>query len=364
MANSANDAPVTHDRAKQISAFNAELAILQQQQLLQLTDTQRHSISIFHQAILSQGTTQTSSAAQHSQSTNELTWLMRFATLIGASAFCMSLFFLFYQYWGNFVPVVQSSILLGTSLASLGIASWFIWRHASHYFAKLSSIVAVFAFILNVVMLAEIYNLPSGYAAFLAWGGLAFILAYATQSRLLLAGALGCFSIYIAALSADMMDWQWHDFFEQPENFLASAAFIALLALINHRWLGKFAASYRFCAALIAFSALLVLSIYGQGSYLPFEDKTIEWGYQIITLLLGSGCFVLAHKYRFTELRYISQVALLILLYIKFFQWCWDWLPNYVFFFIIGFSAVAVIVWSQKKTLTSNKAGNKDSHDA
>ena len=40
----------------------------------------------------------------------------------------------------------------------------------------------------------------------------------------------------------------------------------------------------------------------------------------------------------------IGAVAFVVFLYTKFFQWWWDWMPAYLFFFIVGAAAIAIIL--------------------
>jgi hypothetical protein len=43
----------------------------------------------------------------------------------------------------------------------------------------------------------------------------------------------------------------------------------------------------------------------------------------------------------------IGAGSFVVFLYTKFYQWWWDWMPAYLFFFIVGVIAIAIIVLLQ-----------------
>jgi hypothetical protein len=45
-----------------------------------------------------------------------------------------------------------------------------------------------------------------------------------------------------------------------------------------------------------------------------------------------------------TEGVYLGALGFIVLLYTKFFQWWWDWMPAYLFFLIVGLVAVGMIL--------------------
>jgi uncharacterized membrane protein len=74
----------------------------------------------------------------------------------------------------------------------------------SGYFAKLAGLVSVACFVLNILMLGQIFNIEPSDRAFLVWGMFALLLAYACEVQLLLAAGILC---VIGFLSARMGTW-------------------------------------------------------------------------------------------------------------------------------------------------------------
>jgi hypothetical protein len=145
---------------------------------------------------------------------------MRVASFLGALALAASVFFLFYQFWGHFGEAAQVAILLGAALASLGLTAAIQGRDASGYFTKLAAMVAFACFVLNLVMLGQIFNITPTDRALIPWAALAFLLAYACDLRLLLAAGICCVIAFSAARVGAWSGIYWLHAGERPENFL------------------------------------------------------------------------------------------------------------------------------------------------
>jgi hypothetical protein len=91
------------------------------------------------------------------------------------------------------------------------------------------------------------------------------------------------------------------------------------------------------------FIAVLVLSIDGYTSYLRFPSRTIETLYQFAGLVLSGG--VVYHGVRLARSGMVNMGALafVIFLYVKLHAWWWAWMPKYVFFLLIGLTAVLLL---------------------
>ena len=76
---------------------------------------------------------------------------------------------------------------------------WIQGRDALGYFTKLAAMVAFACFVLNIVMLGQIFNITPTDKALIPWAALAFLLAYACDLRLLLAAGILCVIAFIAA---------------------------------------------------------------------------------------------------------------------------------------------------------------------
>ena len=97
--------------------FKEELARLQAEGVLALTEEQRTALAQHHDTLL----------AHYAQSfdidrdnrARQLSLGMRIASFLGALALAASVFFLFNQYWGLFPTSLQVSLLIVSSLATI-----------------------------------------------------------------------------------------------------------------------------------------------------------------------------------------------------------------------------------------------------
>jgi len=329
-------------RVERIAAFNEELRRLESERVLVLATEQKSTLNDYHQRLLTRLLKEQN--VDISAVNKQLSIGMKFAALIGAVAMASSLFFLFYRFWGIVPTGIQVGILIIAPLSSL-IATVWLQQKGQHYFAKISALISLTAFVLNLSMLGQIFNVTPSPNAFLIWSVFALLLAYATVSRVLL--TLGILSA-LAFLSMRIGTWggmYWLDMGERPENFLIPSLLIfALPSLIKSLNVAKFANIYRIFGLVFFFMPILILANWGQISYLPFEANTIESLYQ----LLGFGfavCFIIVGiKAKWQHVANTANVFFMLFLYTKLFDWWWDWMPKYVFFFLMGLIAIGVLM--------------------
>ena len=91
------------------------------------------------------------------------------------------------------------------------------------------------------------------------------------------------------------------------------------------------------------FTAILVLSMDDDASYLRFPARTIQTLYQFAGLVLSGG--VVFHGIRLGRNGMVNMGALsfVVFLYVKLHAWWWAWMPKYVFFLLIGLTAVLLL---------------------
>ena len=330
-------------RADRIKAFGEELAQLAREKVLTLTPEQREAVGAHHAALLAQYT-----AAYDIDTTahaKQLSWGMRIASFLGALALAASVFFLFYQFWGRFSTVAQVFTLITaaalTFLATVGIAM----KDRSGYFAKLAALVAFACFVLDIAMLGQIFNITPSDKALLLWAALAFLLAYAYDIRLLQVAGIICLVAFLSARVGTWSGMYWIYFGERPETFFPAAALMfALPHVIDHRRHTGFTAAYHICALLIIFIPMLILANYGQISYLNLDPEAIERGYQIAGFVVSAAFIALGLRKGWGEVVNTATVFFVIFLYTKFFDWWWDVMPKYLFFLVIGLTAILLLV--------------------
>lgn len=330
-------------RADEIGIFRAELARLEGEGVLRLDAAQRQAVGEHHAALLA-GFASRFDIDRDSQA-RQLSLGMRVASFLGALALAASVFFLFYQFWGRFDETAQVAILLGAALGSLALTVWIQTRDASGYFTKLAAMVAFACFVLNLVMLGQIFNITPTDRALLPWAALAFLLAYTCDLRLLLAAGICCVIAFVAARVGEWSGIYWLHFGERPENFFPVAALLfALPAVVEHRRLSGFASIYRIFGLLCLLLPMLVLGHWGGGSYLDLDRKTIETSYQTLGFVVSALAIWVGARRQWPDTVNTGITFFVIFLYTKFFDWWWEIMPKYLFFLVLGLAAILILL--------------------
>ncbi len=330
-------------RADEIHVFRAELTRLDGEGVLHLAPEQQAAVTAHHDALLA------SFAADfdidRDLKARQLSLGMRVASFLGALALAASVFFLFYQFWGNFAETAQVAILIGAALSTLGLTVWLQGRDSSGYFTKLAALVAFACFVLNLTMLGQIFNITPTDKALIPWAALAFLLAYACDLRLLLAAGICCVTAWVAARVGEWGGLYWLHAGERPENFFPVAALLfAVPALIPHRRFAGFAALYRIFGLLCLLLPMLILGHWSYGSYLDLDVKVIEGMYQTAGFVTAAIAIWFGARKQWNETVNTGISFFVIFLYTKFFDWWWQIMPKWMFFLVVGLSAILILV--------------------
>jgi len=329
-------------RAEEIRAFTLELTRLETAQELCLSDEQHRHIDEYHRSALTALSRQFD--IDRDTRSKQLSLGMRVASLLGAIALAASIYFLFHQFWGRLDPATQVATLIGASGLSYGATLWVRRKDDNGYFTKLAALVAFVCFVLNIQMMGQIFNITPSDQALLPWAAYAFLLAYLCDLRLLLAAGLLCITAFIAARAGEFQGLYWLDFGERPENFFpaAIAMFVLPLWLNQLRYTG-FAQTYRLIGLLAAFLPMLVLANWGDGSYLPLQAKDIEHLYQALGFLTTAAAIALGIRKHWPDVVNTSVTFFIVLLFTKFYDWWWEVMPKYLFFLLLGLTALLTL---------------------
>ena len=337
-------------RADQIQSFQQELALLQNEGIVTLPSDQCSDIQHYHRNLLQRY------AADFDIDTNiqskQLTLGMKIASLLGALAMAISIFFLFYQFWGFISVPVQVTVLITAPVLFLFLSLRLVNRDKNVYFAKIAALISLSCFVLNLSMLGQIFNITPSPNAFLVWAGFAFLLAYACKARLLLFFAICSVSSFIAMKVGSWSGSYWISFGERPENFFIPSMITFIIPqLIDQKRYSGFASTYRVLAMIFVFLPVLILSNWGKVSYLTWQSNIIEGIYQLIGFALSAFAIWVGIKKQWHEVMNTGNVFFILFLYTKFFDWWWDWMPKYIFFFLLGLSALlALLVFRRIRT--------------
>jgi uncharacterized membrane protein len=345
-------------RADEIRIFRKELARLEDEGVIQLADAQRAAVSAHHEQLLARFAQ--SFDIDRDMRSKQMTWGMRIASFLGALALAASVFFLFYQFWGRFTETAQVAILIGASLGTFATTVWIQGRDASGYFTKLAAMVAFACFVLNVAMLGQIFNITPSDKALLPWATLALLLAYACDLRLLLAAGIICIIAYTAARFGTWSGMYWIHFGERPENFFPVSLLLFFTPqLVPHRRREDFAPVYRVFAILSFLLPVLILSNWGYISYLSWPASIIEHLYQIFGFAFSTALVWLGLRKQWGEVVNTGVTFFVIFLYTKFYDWWWELFPKYLFFLVVGLTAVLFlfILKRLRQAAPNNKRG-------
>lgn len=330
-------------RADQVKAFQIELAQLEGDGVLSLSDEQTQSVNAYHQTLLSKYSDDFD--IDQDQREKQLSLGMRIASFLGALALAASVFFLFYQFWGKLTTTSQVVILITGTLATLVATLLVAEKEKTGYFAKLVGLVSFACFVLNISMLGQIFNISPSDNAFIVWGAFAFLLAYTCDIRLLQAAGILCVIAFVSARIGTWSGMYWLSFGERPENFFPVAMLLFLFPqLVNHARYWGFAPLYRVFGLLCLFLPILVLSNYGRISYLAWDTDVIEGFYQLAGFVLSAAAVWWGIRNHWKDTINTGNTFFVIFLYTKFFDWWWEIMPKYLFFFVIGLTAVLFLL--------------------
>ncbi|MBI3899496.1 MAG: DUF2157 domain-containing protein [Gammaproteobacteria bacterium] len=334
-------------RADEIRIFQRELARLQHDNVIALSAAQSQALAEHHERLL----VEYAAAFDIDRDTHakQLSLGMRIASFLGALALAASVFFLFYQFWGMLPTAAQVGVLLTAVLVTFLVTLWIQGRDDTGYFTKLAAMVAFACFVLNIYMLGQIFNITPSDKALLPWAAFAFLLAYACDLRLLLATGILCVVAFIAARTGTWGGMYWLDFGQRPENFLPAAVLLfAVPQWIAHRRFSGFAAIYRLFALLTLLLPMLVLANWGDASYFEFDPDFIEGIYQVLGFVTSAAAIWLGARRQWPEVVNTGTTMFVIFLYTKFFDWWWEIMPKYLFFLVVGLTAILFLVVLQR----------------
>jgi uncharacterized membrane protein len=329
-------------RADQVRVFQRELDQLRQEGVLALDEAQQSALRTHHAQLLAElGTRHDIDRDLRSK---DLSWGMRIASFLGALAIAASVAYLFAQFWGRFDTPVQVAIVLLAAFGSFLVSMELHRRDASGYFTKLAALVAFACLVLDTVLLGDVFNITPSDRALLAWAAFALLLAYSCDLRLLLVAGILCIIAYTSARMGTWSGMYWLSFGERPENFLPVAiALFAVPQLFDHARFDGFAATWRICGLLCFLLPVLLMSNWGESSYLRWDPDTIEGFYQVLGFVASAGAIWLGVRRRWNHVTNTGAAFFVIFLYTKFFDWWWESMPKYLFFLVLGLVAILLL---------------------
>lgn len=302
-------------RADDIRVFRAELDRLEREGILRLDEGQRGTLERHHDELLARYASEFD--IDRDVQAKQLSLGMRIVSFLGALALAASVFFLFYQFWGWLRTPWQIAILLAAAFA---------------------------CFVLGIALLGQIFNITPSDKALLPWAAFAFLLAYSYDLRLLLAAGIVCLMAFFSAQVGTWGGVYWIHFGERPENFFPAAlAMFAVPQVIDHRRFSGFGPIYRVLALIAIFIPMLILGNWGWTSYLRLEPRIIEGFYLTLGFVACAAAIAYGTRRHWPEVANTGVTFFVIFLYTKFYDWWWQIMPKYLFFLVIGMTAVLLL---------------------
>ncbi len=329
-------------RTDQIVFFQDELEIIEQENIFSLNDIQRSALAKYHANLIK--TLSREFDIDSNKREKQLSLGMKITSFLGALGLAASVFFLFYQFWGRFSTFTQAVTLITAPLIGLAATMYASHKEKTGYFSKLLGLISFACFVLNLSMFGQIFNIIPSANAFLVWAVFAFLLAYASDARLLLAAGIICISAFLSAKTGTWSGCYWINFGERPENFFPAAFILFMVPYFPHNKFSGFAVIYHVFAMLLFFIPVLILSNWGMISYLDISQDSIEIIYQIAGFIFSATAIWVGIRKSWPEVVNTGNVFFTIFLYTKFYDWWWGWMPKYLFFLVIGLTAILMLL--------------------
>jgi len=330
-------------RADRIRFFREELAQLDREGIVPLHPDARAALIAHHEKLLAELVR--THDVDVSEEGSQLSWGMRIASLLGALALCAAAWFFFYRIWGDLSTSAQVAMLVAAPLLALGLTELAARRERTLYVAGICALIALACFVLNLAALGAIFNTTPTQHAFLIWAGFAFLLGYAYGLKLVVAAGMVSLAVWLGTTAGTLLGSHWEAAFERPGNFLPAGLLLFFVpSMFPHRRNQDFPAMYHVFGLLGIFLPLLALSGWGGGSYLLWPDDRVEAFYQILALVISSLVIWAGIRRGAPHVVNTGAAFFVSFLYMRLFDWWWDWMPRYLFFLVIGLVALGLLM--------------------
>lgn len=330
-------------RLNRIRTFSSELALLERDGIVVLEPEQQLAIDRHHQRLVADLTSQFDLDDGDTQ--RRMSLGMRIAAVMGAIALSAAVFLLFYRVWGALTTTLQVAILTTAPLAAVALTEIAQRFDRSRHLVFIAAVIACAAIVMNVMLVGDIFAMTDSPNALAVWSAFALLIGYGYGLRLPV--AVG-FALAIAFAAGTTLAWrgiEWKEFVLRPELLLPfSGVVFAAGSTRAARIPQRFAPTFRMVGLAVLLGALWVLSIDGHLSALVWSETRVKAVYQVLGFITAGLAIAAGLRRSWNDAANIGAVAFVVFLYTKFFQWWWDWMPAYLFFFIVGAVAIAIIL--------------------
>lgn len=334
---------VAQRRADRIAAFREELRDLRAAGVLRLAQDDIERVERFHTGVV--GDLVRDFDVDVGDREKQLSLGMRVVSTLGAIALAASGFYFFYRIWGLIGFPTQVAILVGVPLLGLLATSVVSARDRSGHFAAMVAAFALASFIAGSSVLSRIVNAPPSPHALGAWSALAFVLAYAHRLRLPLAAGIVLGAAFVSAVLPHAAGLDWTEFGQRPEGLILGGLLaFAAPALGAARRYPPFAPVFRLVGAVLALWATFVVSVNPALSYLPLAPGAEKVVFPLAAFGAAAAAIAAGVTLRYRETVYVGFLFFVTQMFVRAFDWCWSWMPKYLFFLLLAGLALAVLI--------------------
>lgn len=325
-------------RIERIDAFLAELNQLDSDGVLTLSQDQRKVIADHYDTVRKQlmrdfDVDTTDTAVQ-------LSLAMKIASALGGFAFCIALGLFVQRYWGAMDTWLQVVLLIAAPIAAIALAEFASRRERTLYFTSLLCLVALAAFVVDLIELGTIFSLTPSPGAMAAWCALALYFAWRYRLNLQLSIGLVLLLLQVPMWIFYLSGYSWTNPFQRAEILIVAGLLLGVWAMKQQ---GSVASTARGIALAAVLISLLTLSKWGAGSLLPLGEKTVEGIYTILCFAISGGAIALGIQRHWDETMILASVCFGGFLMVKMYDWLWDSIPAFAFFALIGLLSLALL---------------------
>jgi len=329
-------------RADRVRAFEQELAALEAEGVFAPDAESRERIRRHHEALLAE--LARSFDVDTTPQTARLSLGMRVAALLGTVALLAAVVLFFLRVWGGIPVAGQVALLTAAPLLMLAAMEAATRRAGARPLAELFGAVALGAFVLQLAAFQQIFALRESPHGFLAWALLGLVVGHTHGFRVPGSAGVALLAWWLVLMLADATGGSWRDPLRWPEYaVLVGFGLFALGATARVRP-QEMRQTYRAIGLAAAFAALLLLSVNGRQNGLGLDRRTAEIVYQLATLAASIVVITIGVRRSWRETLVAGTGSFILLAIIKSVDWFWDWMPRYLYFFLLGVTALAVLL--------------------
>jgi uncharacterized membrane protein len=167
----------------------------------------------------------------------------------------------------------------------------------------------------------------------------------------MLAASLAAVILWVACCVGVFTGMTWDSFWQRPESVMIGGMLAFWTPAVLRTAPAGFAAVHRLVGLMSILLPVLILGFSGDVSWLPQKSDTVEDLYQVLGFVLSSAAIALGVRRGWLEVTRAGAAGFVIFLFIKLFDWWWEWMPRYLFFLLLGAIAL-LILWLLRRART------------